>query len=284
MKSPFWTVAAFIGLVKSQTSPVPQPLTPSSVVVVGGGGGGTASGTVFSSTTAPTGGVDANAPMCGRGFTYCGYILRDHQKFKEEDIVKAYCAASKDNCANGKTKTDPIQALYVCVPPSAALVQEEEEEEEEGKKNKKNEIQPIDYDYDHDYQDESNHPAAALFQAVNNVQRRGRSRSSSSPSLRFGDGGLFNRKQQQQQDQQQQKSAAKRQQPKVSTVVVVPNTAAVSPPQSSGLSATDSGIGGGDSCSNTATPGNRIELICSCGGQCLNPEADHIGRCDAPCS
>ena len=79
MKSPFWTVAAFIGLVKSQTSPVPQPLTPSSVVVVGGGGGGTASGTVFSSTTAPTGGVDANAPMCGRGFTYCGYILRDHQ-------------------------------------------------------------------------------------------------------------------------------------------------------------------------------------------------------------
>jgi len=38
----------------------------------------------------------------------------------------------------------------------------------------------------------------------------------------------------------------------------------------------------GGACS--ATTGNRIELLCSCGGQCLNPSVDHIGRCDVPCS
>ncbi|KAJ4411247.1 hypothetical protein N0V85_003871 [Neurospora sp. IMI 360204] len=74
----------------------------------------TAPSTWTPSTPAPPG-----QALCGQGFTYCGYILRDHQNFKEEDVVKAYCAASKGNCANGKTKTDPIQGLYVCLPANA---------------------------------------------------------------------------------------------------------------------------------------------------------------------
>ncbi|KAK3370323.1 hypothetical protein B0H63DRAFT_528047 [Podospora didyma] len=73
----------------------------------------------LAATPSAVGGGSSDTAACGQGFTYCGYILRDHQNFKEEDIVKAYCSANKDNCANGKTKTDPIQGLYVCLPPNA---------------------------------------------------------------------------------------------------------------------------------------------------------------------
>ncbi|CCC13908.1 unnamed protein product [Sordaria macrospora k-hell] len=46
--------------------------------------------------------------------------------------------------------------------------------------------------------------------------------------------------------------------------------------------ATNAGNDGG-SCNTLATAGNRIELLCACGGNCLNPVSDHIGRCDAAC-
>jgi hypothetical protein len=40
----------------------------------------------------------------------------------------------------------------------------------------------------------------------------------------------------------------------------------------------------GCSLGSTPTAGNRLVLLCSCGGNCLNPAPDHIGRCDASCS
>ena len=107
--------------------------------------------------------------------------------FKEEDIVKAYCAGNKGNCANGKTKTDPIQGLYVCLPPQAA-------------------------------------PKPKM-----KGRRQAPPSSSTSPASVLG-----------------------------------------------------GGTGGGNTCIVPA-PGNRIELLCSCSNQCLNPYSDHIGRCDAPC-
>lgn len=45
---------------------------------------------------------------------------------------------------------------------------------------------------------------------------------------------------------------------------------------------TNAGNDGG-SCNTLATAGNRIELLCACGGNCLNPVSDHIGRCDQSC-
>jgi hypothetical protein len=35
--------------------------------------------TISSPTSSPTASPDPNAPVCGAGFTYCGYILRDHK-------------------------------------------------------------------------------------------------------------------------------------------------------------------------------------------------------------
>ncbi|KAK3997500.1 hypothetical protein QBC44DRAFT_354529 [Cladorrhinum sp. PSN332] len=384
--APLTVASTLLVLVASQTaSPSAQPVTPSSPAV--------ASGTIYSSTSAPTGAVGDNEPMCGRGFTYCGYILRDHQKFKEEDIVKAYCAAAKDNCANGKTKTDPIQALYVCVPPSATPQEKGEKDEDEPIKAEKGpdgiwhitnlnkreskegkdsndgggmvsidgprgttpsattpisilsnpsneDVQIIDLacglgdpgfnddepctsiprnDNDdesandrhhHHYHHKRNIPSSSSSsQKGDRHKHNGHLHHSKAPRAanplpstppntphsfraagvagaahRFG--GLFNHNKQQLLSARQQSQSQR-----ISTVTIVPAASAavsvsvpVSPAQSSGLSASDNGMGGGDSCSNTATPGNRIELICSCGGQCLNPEGDHIGRCDAPCS
>ncbi|KAK4230377.1 hypothetical protein QBC38DRAFT_440996 [Podospora fimiseda] len=242
-------LSTFIGLVLSQTpSSSPQSWTPSSPAAT--------SGTVFSSTGAPTASADDNAPMCGRGFTYCGYILRDHQKYKEEDIVKSYCAAAKDNCANGKTKTDPIQALYVCVPPAATA----EKDQLSAANNDNIQVSKnLDGTWSVKYLDEEQ-------QQQSQPKRINRFVS-----------GLFNHNLSSNNNKRQH----------ISTVTLSPNTVAVapSPAQSSpgpGANA-NNGIGG-DSCSDTDTPGNKIELICSCGGQCLNPDADHIGRCDAPCS
>lgn len=102
----------------------------------------TAASLVASASSAAASDAPSKA-ICGQGFTYCGYILRDHQGnvshaaplmahglthgrktgFQQADIVKAYCAGNKDNCAEGKTKSDPLQALYVCLPGTKSLAQ-----------------------------------------------------------------------------------------------------------------------------------------------------------------
>ncbi|KAK0636298.1 hypothetical protein B0T17DRAFT_613052 [Bombardia bombarda] len=161
--------------------------------------------------------------ICGQGFTYCGYILRDHQNFKEEDIVKAYCAGSKENCANGKAKTDPIQALYVCLPPNAKQLQQHDDEPQQQQQQ---------------HQDQHGRRNVALH----TVKVKGRRQAPTSP---------------------------------------VNN---VFPSTTGGVGGASNNNGPGNTCSSVATTGNTLQLLCSCGGQCLNPVEDHIGRCDAPCA
>lgn len=126
--------------------------------------------------------------------------------FPESEIVKAYCAGNVANCANGKTKSDPIQALYVCVPPGGAAATPG------GLAN----ISDYTQNQPHHHDKEDGDKKTSSFFT-----------SSGAPT-----------------------SAAQ----------------------------------GDDGGACAATAGNRIELLCSCGGQCLNPTVDHIGRCDVPCS
>ncbi|KAK0727879.1 hypothetical protein B0T26DRAFT_766547 [Lasiosphaeria miniovina] len=212
---------------------VPTPISVSSASVAWTAGP-PSSISLAAASPVPSASSAAGPAICGQGFTYCGYILRDHQNFKEEDIVKAYCAGNKENCANGKTKTDPIQALYVCLPPSA---------------NPK--------------------PKA----------KRIKGRQITTTVIIGGDGLPVSL------------SSSVAAAAAVTSTVTAAASWGVSPvsplvPVSSSASAVGGVLANGDgSCSAaTATVGNRLELLCSCGGQCLNPLADHIGRCDVPCS
>ncbi|KAK4177622.1 hypothetical protein QBC36DRAFT_371073 [Triangularia setosa] len=236
-------ILLFVTLSQAQDNtplPLPSPTSTTSVTVPWSSiptPPGT--GTVWSSTSAPTPVPDASGGgggVCGRGFTYCGYILRDHQGFAEADIVKSYCSASQANCPDGKTKTDPIQALYVCVPPdnsSASLLSPH--------------LSP------------SNPDISPQSNPYTNSDHG--SSSSSSSSSRFFFSSFFG-------------GGSK----------VHPRGFAEAKKKRQSGTAADNGAGGGSSCSNVDTPGNKIELLCSCGGSCLNPDRDHIGRCDAPCN
>ncbi|KAK1774291.1 hypothetical protein QBC45DRAFT_454867 [Copromyces sp. CBS 386.78] len=197
----------------------------------------TGSGTTFwqaaqpSSTGAPSTWTPSTpAPA---GFTYCGYILRDHQNFKEEDVVKAYCAASKENCANGKTKTDPIQGLYVCLPANA---------------NPKEDASSV---------SQSQSPNPHYDSSSKSKSISGLSRFFSILSSRTH----MNHAVHENMNAEKMSGMQARQAPS---------------------NATNGGNDGGG-CNTLATAGNRIELLCACGGNCLNPVSDHIGRCDAAC-
>ncbi|KAH8898562.1 hypothetical protein GQ53DRAFT_817823 [Thozetella sp. PMI_491] len=170
------TVTVTASAVAANPPPLGSPVA--SVPIV-------ASATAPAAPPAATGGSSSSAAVCGQGYTYCGYILRDHQNYPQDDIVKAYCSGEKDNCASGKTKTDPFQALYVCLPNNASPSPQHE---------------------------------------VRNRLAR-----------------LLGHRQ------------------------VLAATANPAAPTG-------------------ATTGNKIELLCACGGKCLNPDQDHIGRCDSPCS
>ncbi|POS79721.1 hypothetical protein DHEL01_v201894 [Diaporthe helianthi] len=60
-----------------------------------------------------------SAATCGVGYTYCGYILQQEKHFELGSILTAYCQGGDCDSATGTTKTDPLQALYVCVPKDA---------------------------------------------------------------------------------------------------------------------------------------------------------------------
>ncbi|KAK3326580.1 hypothetical protein B0H66DRAFT_530579 [Apodospora peruviana] len=127
MKTSFGLIAAAFARLAAAQGSTATIATPSSPAALTFWTAGRPTATFSGAAPAPaaTGGIPGSGDsICGQGFTYCGYILRDHQNYKEEDIVKAYCAGNKDNCANGKTKTDPIQALYVCLPPQQAPTQQ----------------------------------------------------------------------------------------------------------------------------------------------------------------
>ncbi|KAK3402434.1 hypothetical protein B0T20DRAFT_110 [Sordaria brevicollis] len=184
------------------------------------------SSTSVPSTWTPSTPAPAGQALCGQGFTYCGYILRDHQNFKEEDVVKAYCAASKGNCANGKTKTDPIQGLYVCLPANA---------------NPKEEDMSPNPHFD---------SSSSSGKSISGISRFFGILSSRTHMGQAHDA------------HEQHNGMQARQVP--------------------ASNATNAGNDGG-SCNTLATAGNRIELLCACSGNCLNPVSDHIGRCDASC-
>ncbi|KAI1469811.1 uncharacterized protein F4812DRAFT_304127 [Daldinia caldariorum] len=55
-------------------------------------------------------------PKCGKGYTYCGYMLTANgHNFAPNDISKAYCNGLSELCTNGKPKTDVSQAVFVCM-------------------------------------------------------------------------------------------------------------------------------------------------------------------------
>ncbi|KAI0169718.1 hypothetical protein GGR52DRAFT_551169 [Hypoxylon sp. FL1284] len=61
-------------------------------------------------------GSGSTGPKCGKGYTYCGYMLTSNgHNFAPTDISKAYCSGLSELCANGKPKTDVQQAVFVCM-------------------------------------------------------------------------------------------------------------------------------------------------------------------------
>ncbi|ORY72045.1 uncharacterized protein BCR38DRAFT_480515 [Pseudomassariella vexata] len=61
---------------------------------------------------------------CGKGYTYCGYMLQTGGHNFAQDIVhKAYCDALPSGCTNGVPKTDANQAVYLCMQDSPASIQ-----------------------------------------------------------------------------------------------------------------------------------------------------------------
>ncbi|KAK3502109.1 hypothetical protein B0T13DRAFT_221262 [Neurospora crassa] len=199
------------------------------------------------STWTPSMPASPGQALCGQGFTYCGYILRDHQNFKEEDVVKAYCAASRSNCANGKTKTDPIQALYVCLPANANPKEKE--------KAKDSAMSP------NPHFDDAPTPVLSSGKSISALSRFFNILSSRTH---------MNMNHVAHHNMDQDSTTGKIMQ------------ARQAPASSSSSNTTNAGNDGGG-CNTLATSGNRIELLCACSGNCLNPVSDHIGRCDQSC-
>ncbi|KAI1487592.1 hypothetical protein F5X96DRAFT_140410 [Biscogniauxia mediterranea] len=58
----------------------------------------------------------SNSPKCGKGYTYCGYLLTgEGHNFPSSDVTKAYCSGLPDLCPSGKPRTDASQAVYYCL-------------------------------------------------------------------------------------------------------------------------------------------------------------------------
>ncbi|KAK4039805.1 hypothetical protein C8A01DRAFT_36182 [Parachaetomium inaequale] len=274
--------------------------------------------TISSPASSPTSSPDPNAPVCGAGFTYCGYILRDHKNFKEDDIVNAYCAAHKDNCVNGTARTDPLQALYICLPPNANPL--EAWADSSGRV-----MAPHGTSHNHnDKQNQHQKKPAKLSLRVHQADHQQQNKNNDNnnakrthhylPNLHIiseeENGRAFEKRQAPTtvQHPQAPHSSSSSQEPPSAEAPQAPQTPWPSQSGSStgsssssssssssnrsdtggGNSGGNSGSDGGDSsnsCASSLTiPGNKIELLCSCGRQCLNPLSDHIARCDGPCS
>lgn len=219
--------------------------------------------------------------------------------FKEEDIIETFCAARPDNCVNGQPKSDPYQALYVCVPPAAnpqdtstpskkkypyksikaprdtltdnAENQELDEELLLSSPETEKVIAPRNH---HDNIKAHSNPDTA----TNTLQK------------------LLNLRWLRPPHPWPQALAATTTSPfsvpattTGTSLPFVPATTTTHTPFTPSSSPASGGSGSGSSNSGSAgtgvtVSGNRIELLCSCsGGQCVNPAADHIGRCETPC-
>ncbi|KAI0471530.1 hypothetical protein GGR56DRAFT_75919 [Xylariaceae sp. FL0804] len=76
------------------------------------------------SAAAPAASGNATGPSCGKGYTYCGYMLTSNgHNFDSSAISKSYCSDLSKMCTNGKPKTDPSQAVYVCLNDQPSSIQ-----------------------------------------------------------------------------------------------------------------------------------------------------------------
>ncbi|KAI4865081.1 hypothetical protein F4820DRAFT_311046 [Hypoxylon rubiginosum] len=114
-----WNVASPRGITTISIGAAPPPPSPT----VEPPAPGTASappgtdsappGTASAPVPSGSGGV---GPKCGKGYTYCGYMLTSNgHNFAPNDISKAYCSGLSELCANGKPKTDVQEAVFVCM-------------------------------------------------------------------------------------------------------------------------------------------------------------------------
>ncbi|KAI0403411.1 hypothetical protein F4802DRAFT_599213 [Xylaria palmicola] len=69
-----------------------------------------------SGVPAPVGSGTPGDAKCGKGYTYCGYMLRGSgHNFAQSDVEDSYCAGLPELCAGAKHKTSPDQAVFVCM-------------------------------------------------------------------------------------------------------------------------------------------------------------------------
>ncbi|KAK9413963.1 putative Homocysteine S-methyltransferase [Seiridium unicorne] len=66
----------------------------------------------------------ASSAKCGKGYTYCGFMLQSGgHNFAPEIINKTYCDALEGNCVDGMPKTKTDQAVFLCMNDSPASIQ-----------------------------------------------------------------------------------------------------------------------------------------------------------------
>ncbi|KAF2973297.1 hypothetical protein GQX73_g330 [Xylaria multiplex] len=77
-----------------------------------------------SATPAPGGPEPAGGAKCGKGYTYCGYMLTGvGHNFAPSDIDKSYCNGLPELCSGSKRKTNAEQAVFVCMEDQPSTVQ-----------------------------------------------------------------------------------------------------------------------------------------------------------------
>ncbi|KAK4122239.1 hypothetical protein N657DRAFT_646921 [Parathielavia appendiculata] len=229
--------------------------------------------------------------------------------FKEEDIIKTYCDAHRDNCINGTTQTDPLQALYICLPPNASPVETWLDSSYQANKQMIAHGGTSSPDDDLEKTKPYTKPTKLLSPRARPTPhpehkeqhlKRTHHMANLYTKTYHHHHNLLNHN----GELAKQSSSEATHQPTTSST-----TSAAAPfltplvPVSLSAAGTGTGIGtrtdttsasstvprpstpSSNSCSSSATvPNNKIELLCSCGRQCLNPMGDHIGRCDVPCS
>ncbi|KAI3336185.1 hypothetical protein F4824DRAFT_111004 [Ustulina deusta] len=75
-------------------------------------------------TPASGGPGPSSGAKCGKGYTYCGYMLTGFgHNFAPSEIDKSYCNGLPELCAGDKRKTNADQAVYVCMDDQPSTVQ-----------------------------------------------------------------------------------------------------------------------------------------------------------------
>ncbi|KAI3321720.1 hypothetical protein HD806DRAFT_145313 [Xylariaceae sp. AK1471] len=76
------------------------------------------------SATATGSGSVSGGAKCGKGYTYCGYMLAGGgHNFEQTEIDKSYCDGLPELCAGGVHKTDIGQAVFVCMSDQPSTIQ-----------------------------------------------------------------------------------------------------------------------------------------------------------------